>query len=157
MMRQLCRTWRYVPLSLALFVSGCGGGGSDLELEGVSGTITLDGAPLTDARVIFTPKEGGRPAFGMTDEDGYYELEYTSTSEGTPPGEYVVAIRTYMEPIEDPETGSMSEPVPERVPNTYHSPSTLAVTVPGGEYDFALDSSAGEIVATPEVLGDDSE
>ena len=142
---QLVLVW-----AVAGFVAGCGGGGSDIDLEAVSGTITLDGNPLPDASVVFTPTGGGRPALGVTDEDGDYTLEYSTSNSGTPPGEYVVSIRTYKAPTEDPDTGEMSEAVPETVPDAYHTPSTLTAKVPSDSYDFALESSAGEVLQ-PEV------
>lgn len=145
-MRHRFRLQAVLLAAFAGFLAGCGGSSSDIDLEAVSGTVTLDGKPLPDARVIFTPEGGGRPGMAITDEDGEYTVEYTTTGSGTPPGDYIVAIRTHRAPEEDPDTGEMSEEVPERVPDAYHSPSTLKVTVPGGSYDFALESSAGEVV-----------
>ena len=129
----------------AVALAGCGGG-SDIDLAAVKGTITLDGNPLPGARVVFTPAGGGRPALGMTDDNGKYTLEYSSTNTGTPPGDYIVSIRTYQASEEDPDSGQMTEAVPETVPAAYHSPSTLTVTVPSESYDFKLESSAGDVV-----------
>ena len=94
-MGQCLQHWGPILGVLALLTLGCGGGSSDLDLKGVSGVVVLDGEPLPEATVVFTPKGGGRPSFGMTNEDGEYELAYTTTGEGTPAGEYIVAIRTF--------------------------------------------------------------
>ena len=150
----MTQAWKPSGIVLGLLVLlplGCGGGGSDLDLKGVGGTVTLDGQPLPDATVVFTPKGGGRQVFGLTDEDGEYELAYTTSGEGAPPGEYIVAIRTFRAPEEDPDTGEMKPAVPERVPTAYNSPSTLLVTVPGDSYDFDLKTSAGKVVQ-PKLL-----
>jgi hypothetical protein len=137
-------------VAVAPFLWGCGGSGVDLNR--VKGTVMLDGNPLPDARVIFTPKEGGRPAYGVTDARGNYDLGYTTEGMGTPPGEYVVSIRTFRAPEEDLDTGEMTPAVAETVPSVYNSPSTLTVTVPSDTYDFDLKSDAGPVVQ-PE--GDD--
>ena len=153
-MTQAWKPWGIVLGLLVLLPLGCGGGGSDLDLKGVSGTVTLDGQPLPDATVVFTPKGGGRQVFGLTDEDGEYELAYTTTGEGAPPGEYIVAIRTFRAPEEDPDTGEMKAAVPEKVPQKYNTPSELTVSVPSDSYDFALVTDGAEIVQ-PEILGDE--
>lgn len=135
--------------AIAAMMLGCGGGGSDFDLNTVSGTVTMDGQPLANARVIFTPKDptkGGRIAYGMTDESGEYELAFTNSGMGALPGEYVVKISTYIAPEEDPDTGLMSEEVPERVPEVYVKDSSLTATVPGENYDFELKSDAAEVV-----------
>jgi hypothetical protein len=131
---------------ITLLALGCGEGGSDLDLNEVSGTVTMDGQPLPDARVIFTPKGGGRPAYGMTDDSGNYTLQFTSTGEGAQAGEYIVMISTFIGPEQDPDTGLMTEPVPEKVPQTYVRNSTLTATVPSESYNFDLKSDAGEVV-----------
>ena len=132
-------------LLLVCLFAGCGGGTDDgPELAPVWGTVTLDGEPLVEARVIFTPAGGGRAAIGVTDDRGVYKLAYVADRMGTPPGEYVVKISTYREPEEDEESGEMSPTRPETVPAMYNQPSTLRVTVPADDYNFALKS--GEIV-----------
>lgn len=57
-----------------LTTSGCGRGDMP-ELGDVSGKVTLDGKPVVGINILFTP-ETGRPAGGVTDEEGYYELVY---------------------------------------------------------------------------------
>ncbi|MEY3457735.1 MAG: hypothetical protein RL215_892 [Planctomycetota bacterium] len=55
-------------------LAGCGN--SDMpELGDVSGHVTLDGKPVAGINVLFTP-EKGRPAGGVTDAEGFYELKY---------------------------------------------------------------------------------
>lgn len=141
-------------LLLLPLLAGCGASADGPELTSVSGTVTLDGQPLPDASVVFMPADGGRSAFAQTDSDGWYELGYTTTGMGTPPGEYIVSISTYREPGEDPDTGQMTPEVPETVPSPYNRPSTLRITVPADEYDFALESSAGEVIQ-PVVVPDE--
>ena len=56
-----------VPIVLGL-ICGCGGE-SGPELATVEGYVFLDGQPLPDATVIFTP-ESGSPSYGTTDQEG---------------------------------------------------------------------------------------
>lgn len=107
-------------------------------LHRVKGRVTLDGESLANARVLFTPKGGGRTIWGQTDEKGRYYLSYDKDSSGAPAGEYVVSIRTGRDPEEDPTTGDESPRVPESLPEIYNAKSTLKATVPEGVYDFEL-------------------
>jgi hypothetical protein len=128
---------------------GCGGAAGDTpELNHVRGRVTLDGKPLPNASVVFTPRAGGRSTYSITDEHGDYELGYSTAAEGTPPGEYLVSIRTGRVAEEDLNTGQTLPAVPETVPSVYNVKSSLTMKVPAedGEYDFQLKSDAGEIV-----------
>lgn len=143
------RSWIVVVL---LLYSGCGGG-SGPGLVGVNGTITMDGKPLADASVTFTPDgagEGGftSPAYGKTDSNGYYFLAYSISKKGANPGKYKVSIRTQAEA--EPDEGIKARP--ETVPAKYNEKSELVAEVKkgGGPYDFALDSQ-GEIVQVNEA------
>lgn len=60
--------------SLMLATAGCG---SKYNLGQVEGTITLDGKPLSDASVAFTPLNAGVESpgsAGLTDSEGKYQL-----------------------------------------------------------------------------------
>jgi hypothetical protein len=62
-------------LALLAFTAGCGGG---REFAGVEGTVTLDGKPIADVRVMFVPDalkgNKGNTAEGVTDAQGRYRL-----------------------------------------------------------------------------------
>src|SRR4029453_18299896 len=79
-------------LLAALALSGCGK--SKLTVAPVSGTVTLDGAPLAAASVMFQPKDGGRPSFGVTNAQGHYILEYSMSELGAKVGPCTVRITT---------------------------------------------------------------
>jgi hypothetical protein len=69
---------RSVHFLLGLFVAAClsGCGGGDMpELGDVYGKVTMDGKPVAGVNILFTP-ETGRPAGGVTDNEGKYELKY---------------------------------------------------------------------------------
>jgi hypothetical protein len=74
--------------ALAVLGLGCGGG----KLVTVEGKVTLDGKPLEGATVLFTPQGNqGRPAQGVTADDGSFRLS-TSSEEGAERGEYKVLV-----------------------------------------------------------------
>ncbi len=118
-------------------MSGCGG----MECLPVSGTITLDGEPLPDAKVSFMPDdEFGVATMGVTDTGGVYTLRQTADQDGAPPGSYTVRITTYREgkPDSDPPIPGVSETVPPQ----YNLRTTLSAEVGAGEniLDFPLKS-----------------
>ena len=82
-------------LTVPALMPGCSDG--KLKTYPVSGIVTMDGDPVADATVIFSPvKEGeGDAAVGKTDEKGEYKLQTSSgrADAGTTPGEYVVMIK----------------------------------------------------------------
>ena len=80
-------------LVLAACCCGCSGSGIDVDLAPVSGVVTMDGQPLENAIVIFSP-EKGNPSSGKTDANGYYELVYVGDSQGAIVGLHKVRITT---------------------------------------------------------------
>jgi len=115
---------------LALIVcTGCGGGNPNLSR--VTGTVTLDGQPLAEAEVTFTPTgaEGGS-ATGVTDANGKYELAYSADSRGAWIGTCEVSISKIV--------GALDK---ESLPAKYNSESELTAEVgeEGNTFDFALE------------------
>ena len=98
----------------------------------VSGTVTLDGAALTNAIVRFTPAGPGRTSEGITDADGHYRLRYLRAIPGANIDRHTVRITTASE-----ENGGR-----ELLPPRYHSRTELEARVVSGsnDLDFALRS-----------------
>ncbi len=113
-------------LATLAFVVGCGGGG-DPDVVQVSGTVTMDGEPLPNATVLFVSGQG-RPSGAITDEQGYYELNYTGDQKGARIGNNRVEITTAQGPSETME-GDPVPPVPEIVPPEYNERSELEYEV----------------------------
>lgn len=114
----------------------CGCSGRDLpELGYVSGTVTRNGEPLEGVIVEFysDTEEGGRPGVGVTDSEGYYELEYTGGVEGTKVGPAKISVTTEWPEGEPPEGES------ETIPAKYNSQSILKETVEPGDNVIDLD------------------
>jgi len=59
----------------------------------VSGAVTYQGRPLTDAVIAFVPSaSSGRGAFGRTDGDGRFRLMTAKPGDGVVPGKYKVTV-----------------------------------------------------------------
>lgn len=136
---------------LVAFVPACGD--KKLKTEGVTGTVTLDGQPLPNATVYFTPLDGsGNEAVGTTDSNGVYRLQTLlgKVDAGTTPGKYSVKFSCY----EEFETGKTytndeGKEIPETdersiIPQKYESAQTSgfeAEVVKGANtFDFDLQS-----------------
>lgn len=67
--------------------------GCDNGLVPIRGVVTLDGEPLQHATVTFMrTDQKGRPASGLTGDDGSFDLTTYQASDGLPPGDYRVLI-----------------------------------------------------------------
>lgn len=138
------RNWQSLAAVLVILsLCGCGQG-DGLDLVPVQGQVTLGGAPLPDADVIFQPAIG-RPSVGRTDAEGRYRLQYTSEKPGALSGRHKVLITTFVEPDSDSSDPERQAGRPERVPAQYNSRSTLEVEVDSGRkepLDFTLEAQA---------------
>lgn len=99
-------------------------------LGAVAGVVTLDGQPLPEALVLFTPDGPGRTSRALTDNEGRYELAYLRDIMGADLGRHTVRILT----VTDDNGGK------ERLPKRYHAATTLEAHVEPGDnaVDFAL-------------------
>lgn len=154
------RLFRLIASSLLLgAVVGCNTSPQmrydSVQLVEASGTVTLDGKPLPNAVVTFESPETGQFAYGMTDSDGYYTLQFDSAVDGVTPGRKIVRISTTRKILglnseeEAGEGGGEGEgaaaaaPEKELVPAKYNKSSelTVEVTPDQTEYDFELSST----------------
>src|SRR5262249_45912258 len=91
--RTLC--WGMPALVLFGTASGCGTKRSNLIK--VSGVVTLEGEPLSGAKVTYYPASGDAPSLGVTNKAGRFELttfdmKTRETNDGALPGEYKVTV-----------------------------------------------------------------
>jgi hypothetical protein len=145
----------FVTIFTALaLITGCGNGA--IATLKVTGTVTIDGEPLANANINFTPKtEGqGNPGYAITDEKGFYKLQTLlgAAEAGTTPGDYDVYI-TCVERGEawsaSPGDPSSAPPggmrpsrslIPERYGNTATSGLSAKVEKGNLVHDFPLTS-----------------
>jgi len=105
------RTIAILSLSVPLCAIGC----RPSETVPVTGAVTMNGQPVNQAEVIFTPAKG-RVASGVTDDGGKFALSTNKAGDGAVPGEHVVSIGEYYPPGKPPP---MSGGPPPRVPRKY--------------------------------------
>lgn len=103
------------------------------QLVRTEGVVSLDGHKLSRVMIQFLPaKEGeGRPAVGVSDDEGAFELGTTGPGDGALPGEYRVVV------IDDPQGKKGNPPgKPEtakpRVPAMYADPKTTPLRLKVG-------------------------
>ncbi len=100
---------RYLGVFLSVFafsLAGCGG--SNVAVNYVEGTVTLDGSPLSNAMVSFSPVAGGtgKAAVGKTDDKGVFKLtdtQNTRVGDGAAAGDYQVSISKPVADTSNPE------------------------------------------------------
>lgn len=123
------RCW---PALVVLAVVGC----SPTQrppLGVVSGTVTLDGNPLPEALVSFTPQGPGRTSLGITGSDGRYALVYIRDVPGATVDQHTVRITT----------AGIDADRRERLPGHYHARTTLGARVFAGRNDIRFDLQSG--------------
>jgi hypothetical protein len=131
----ICRLLRCFLL-LATCV-GCGSG-NPLGRLAVNGKVTLDGAPLDQGTIEFSPEAANGVSSGANIKDGAYAI---STTKGLPPGKYLVRINSLLgSPAGQkdrpegaaPGMGSL-RPHIERIAPTYNRESRIVVEVVAGQ------------------------
>lgn len=136
-------------VALALGMAGCGASKSDLPLTPAVGKVTLDGNPLAEAVLSFTPigATRGQGGSATTDAEGRYGATSATGEPGLPAGEYQVIISKQELPkgaAPPPEgTTRADSPYQETLPRAYSDSSLTKLTAKvaeGGESvnDFEL-------------------
>lgn len=111
--------------SLTLITTAGCGGPTDGRIT-VSGTVTIDGAPLSDGSVTFY-LDNASSGVGII-ENGKFTVSQSATSEGMQPGSYDVAIQSWeVEPGSVNEAGDIVETGKSRIPQKYNSTSTSEI------------------------------
>jgi len=151
-----------VAALLTLVVAGCGTTGSSLPTLDARGTVTLDGVPVEDATVVFSPAEtGGRAATARTDATGVFTLSTLRPNDGALAGRYQVMIHKvtttggmtpeeYEKNYDALTAGTMKMPeevTKNQLPEVYRSLETtpLVAEVKSGQAnEFAFDLATGK-------------
>jgi len=104
-----------------------------LNLQAVSGTVTLDAKPLDNGTIQFVPAETTNGLLsGALIVHGAF---YIPSEKGIPPGKYTVRI-TSVAPSANVSSGppgsESTKPAQERIPPKYNAQSQLTATVTAG-------------------------
>ncbi len=132
-----------VLLVSAPFVMGSVGcSGNSVEVVEVEGTVTQNGQPLDEVKIMFSPDlekgAGGITSQAITDANGKYRLKYKGDQFGAQVGWHIVNA------LDIKAENSRDNPIPNRVAAKYAQPSTsgLKFEVKSGgpqTIDFELD------------------
>lgn len=76
-----------------LALAGCGDGSSFPKTYPVTGTVKLNGKPISDAMVTFQLDGGKETAIGNTDKNGEFKLSMFRPGDGAIPGKYTVTVK----------------------------------------------------------------
>jgi hypothetical protein len=131
-----------VPVCLLLVVLSSGCGGDPLGRRAISGGVTVDGSPVEQGNVSFTPADQGTISAGAAITAGKYSVPKEG---GLPPGKYRVAINA-----PKPGTGQAAQegvlpgdplPVPEElIPPEWNAQSQQFIEVSAsGPSEFNFD------------------
>jgi hypothetical protein len=133
---------------LGLAAAGCSRSRDDLPREPVAGSVTMDGQPLPEAVIQFSPV--GDPAKGPTVganaeiKDGRFSIP---REDGLVPGPYKVSI-SHAELKDVQAKGKVNTSIPsrtkkigpERIPPRYNANTELKAEIkPGGASDLKYD------------------
>jgi hypothetical protein len=130
--RDRCRVGRLLAgiVAAGVLLPGCDSDGP--PLGGVTGTVMLDGTPVENAFVVFTPDGPGRPSSTKTDAAGRFMLRFNQGRAGALVGTHRVTVSTASITDDD-------RVIPERIPAKYNKRGSIAVTVNAGQNDIRLD------------------
>lgn len=124
-----------IALTALVAFCGCGGSQDGAELGLVTGTVTLDGAPVQYVLVRFEPK-GAAMSSGATDASGRYELRYANGAKGAVLGTHTVRIEG-LDAAEAAEIEGGAKPV--NIPARYNLATTLTAEVKAGDNTINFD------------------
>ena len=136
------RSVRRLAFALPLFALGaCAVTGCTTSAEGprtvpVSGKITYQGAPVSDAVIVFYAEEGREGAVLTTQKDGTFK---TPRGRGLMAGEYRVSVAAYKRSPSDIPPRELEKIGDDNlsIPKKYTKPDTSALTFVVKERDSA--------------------
>jgi hypothetical protein len=132
-----------VVATVLLIVTGCAGE-DPLGRHAISGTVTLNGAPLAQGSISFQPVDGAATASGDVIVDGKFSIE---PELGLPAGKFLVQINGV--PSGTGSTidlnaipGEAPQSPPELVPREWNVDSKEVIEVTeNGPFDFSFNIS----------------
>ena len=120
----------YILMFTALLLTGCFQSGP--KLGEVTGTVTLDGTPVSQADISFMPTKGGRTAMAQTDDQGNYTLIYSMKAYGGEVGENLVRVSK----LTAPKPGANEV---QSIPARYNEQSELTFTIKPGSNTYNIE------------------
>jgi hypothetical protein len=131
-----CARFATAAAVLLVLLAGCGGG-NQLEMFPVRGTVTYKGEPMTHGIVTYLPEAGskGRTANGPIQADGTFVMTTQTRGDGVARGAYSIVVYLYEEDAGKPTTreeieaqGSSAPRLRSLIPQRYLAPETSGLT-----------------------------
>ena len=82
-------TWLLVGFVLITWAGGCAQSGP--EIVAIAGTVTHNGQPVPNVRIIFQPDQG-RISWAISDDNGRFVLDYDADYDGAKVGTHTVYV-----------------------------------------------------------------
>ena len=143
-----------VPLALLLSCLNHGCSKSPYQLAPVRGKVTLDGEPLTSAKVMFAPRatgkttKVGKPAFGLVDSNGNFTLGTYQPEDGAVVGEHWVTVIRMTG-----QKKNVSQSEERELPSNLDNSSWDRVTYPETQEILAGEQNEVTIELTSAIIG----
>ena len=135
----LFRLFLLLGATCAVALTGCGGH----DREPVHGTVTIDGQPLAEGQIVFTPKPGtASPTAGAMIKDGSYKVSTTNEKFVGAFRVEITASRPDGRTVKGPR-GETIEGMSNYIPARFNTASELSaeVTASGpNQFNFPLQS-----------------
>ncbi len=120
-------------LAPVLALTGCAPAEEPLEFGDVQGKLTLNGAPLPNAMVVFNRPESGHGGSAVVDGEGKYIV-----TDKLPVGSYQVVISPA--PVKPPNPGEPAPTIPpNKIPAKYSNPASSGLTAEVAPGENTLD------------------
>jgi len=129
-----------VLLTTLMLFGGCGSS-DPLSRQAVSGSITLNGEPVSQGSIDFTPTGSTGTMSGAAVTDGKFLIPQ---EKGLSPGEYLVRISAPSADKERTGGGDFPAPARELIPPQYNTRSQEKILVEAGkpnQFDFEIRTS----------------
>ena len=98
MNKSLSLAGRAVLLAIGMLIAATGCSKAPYDMAAVEGTVTLDGQPLSEGKVLFAPvasgetAKAGKPGFGPLNADGTFVVSTYGKEDGAVVGSHWVTV-----------------------------------------------------------------
>jgi hypothetical protein len=132
-------------LPAIVLLAGCGGGGIEVKLYPVTGTVTKSGSAISGIKVILETSDPSLKApmlYAVTDAEGKYEIQTMAGEKGAPVGLYKVYLvpkppeMDYANPTGPPQKATDVVPAMYQAANT--TEFSVDVSTSGAKYDIQV-------------------
>lgn len=121
----------FIVFSFTMLFIGCSS--NALKTNFIEGVVTLDGSPVADATITFSPKGNEPVAVGKTDSSGKYTLSSLQggrNGQGALSGDYYVTIKKMINTAPKPTEEELRNASEKGIDLTMKYPSKMEYVIP---------------------------